>query len=139
MPAQVFLRELERRTALHHLVGHYAHARAVNIMQTAACNQLHALKGRTCKWLLMTHDRIVGDEFTLTQEVLSLMLGARRPTVTRIAGELQESGLIRYRHGTVTILDRKGLEQCSCECYDVVRDYFNRFLQYLSAPANHRG
>ena len=133
LPARIFSEELERRAALHRIVGHYAHARMIQIMQTTACNQLHPVRARTCNWLLKTHDRVSGDEFNLTQELLSLMLGARRPTVSGIARELQDEGLIRCRHGKVTILDRKGLEAEACECYARVRDYFNHFLQRLPA------
>ena len=85
-------------------------------MQGAACNQLHSLERRTCKWLLMTHDRVVGDTFKLTHEFLGLMLGARRPTVTAIARKLQGAGLIRYRHGQVTVVNRKKLEAILKEC-----------------------
>jgi CRP-like cAMP-binding protein len=133
LPARIFSEELERRAALHRIVGYYAYGRVIQIMQTNACNQFHPVRARTCNWLLKTHDRVLGDEFNLTQELLSLMLGARRPTVSGVARELQDEGLIRCRHGKVTILDRKGLEAEACECYAMVRDYFNRFLQRLPA------
>jgi len=81
----------------------------------------------------MTHDRVFSNEFKLTHEFLSLMLGARRPSVTLVALQLQRAGLIEYRHGRVTILDRKGLEAASCECYRLIKGYFDQFLARLSS------
>jgi plasmid replication initiation protein len=95
----------------------YAQALFEQVTQTAACNRLHALEQRCARWLLMTHDRVDGDELTLTQEFLSYMLGVRRAGVTEACGTLQRSGLIRYRHGHITIVDRAGLEAATCECY----------------------
>jgi CRP-like cAMP-binding protein len=131
MPADVFVKEMERKSELHRILGYYAHARMVQVMQTAACNQLHSLERRICKWILMTHDRVAGDDFTLTHEFLGLLLGARRPTVTSIARKLQAGGLIEYRHGRVTVLNRKTLERAACECYETTRDYFEQFLKRL--------
>jgi len=132
MPAGAFRAELARRESLDDLVKHYAHVFSVQLMQQAACNALHDVKERTCKWLLMTHDRVVGDRFTLTQEFLGLMLGVRRSSVTLVARKLQRAGMIDYHAGHVTILDRKGLEDTSCECYAVVRGCFDKFLERLS-------
>jgi CRP-like cAMP-binding protein len=132
MPSDVFQAEMARRGMLYTLISHYAHALLVQLMQSAACNALHSVEERTCKWLLMTHDRVEGDAFKLTHEFLGLMLGVRRSSVTLVAHQLQRAGLIDYRLGTVTILDRKGLEETSCECYTVLRVYFDRFLQQLS-------
>jgi CRP-like cAMP-binding protein len=131
LPAAIFKRELARRGALHKLIGHYAHALMIQVMQSAACNALHNIEQRTCKWLLMTHDRVFTDEFTLTQEFLSLMLGAARPTVSIVAHTLQRDGFIKYRRGRVTILDRKGLEAEACECYAIVSRVFDAFLLKL--------
>jgi CRP-like cAMP-binding protein len=133
LPADVFQEELGRKGALHRLVGHYAHALMIQIMQTAACNALHPLEKRACRWLLMTHDRVFTDEFKLTHEFLGLMLGASRPTVSIVAGQLQRAGLIAYRHGNVTVLDRKGLEAATCECYAIVSNFFDGFLRRLEA------
>jgi len=133
LPASIFKKELARRGALHKLVGHYAHALMIQIMQSAACNALHNIEQRTCKWLLTTHDRVFTDEFTLTQEFLSLMLGAARPTVSLVAHDLQRHGLIAYRRGHVTVLDRKGLEAGACECYAIVSRVFDAFLLRLKA------
>lgn len=133
MPADVFLAELARKETLYTLVKHYAHVFSVQLMQSAACNALHRVEERTCKWLLMTHDRVVGDEFKLTQEFLGLMLGVRRSSVTLVAEKLRHAGMIDYRSGYVTILDRMGLEEASCECYAAVRAYFDKFLERLSS------
>jgi CRP-like cAMP-binding protein len=133
LPASVFQSELARRGTLYRLVGHYAHALMVQIMQSAACNALHPLEKRACKWLLMTHDRVFTNEFKLTHEFLSLMLGVRRPAVSVVAKQLQEAGLIAYRRGQVTVLDREGLEASTCECYATVKSFFDKFLQRLGA------
>jgi CRP-like cAMP-binding protein len=133
LPSDVFLRELACRGTLHRLIGHYAHALMIQIMQSAACNALHPLNQRACKWLLMTHDRVFTNEFTLTQEFLSMMLGVSRPAVSVVAEELQQAGFIRYHRGNVTVLDREGLESSTCECYRIVTVYFDRFLQELES------
>jgi CRP-like cAMP-binding protein len=132
LPAHVFQAELARRGVLYDLVANYAHALVVQIMQSAACNALHSVDRRACKWMLMTHDRVFTDEFKLTHEFLGMMLGASRPHVTTVARRLQRAGLISYHHGQVTVLDRRGLEAGSCECYGIVSSYFNEFLARLS-------
>jgi len=96
------------------------------MMQSIGCMALHHVTERCCRWLLMTHDRIQSDDFELSHEFLAMMLGASRPTVTVVAGALQESGLIHYKHGRMTILDRPALEAASCECYQVVKEAFQR-------------
>jgi CRP-like cAMP-binding protein len=96
--------------------------------QTAACNRLHSIEQRCARWLLMASDRIQSDVLPLTQEFLSTMLGVRRAGVTETAGELQRSGLIRYHHGHITIIDREGLEATACECYRLDHDRFSRLL-----------
>jgi CRP-like cAMP-binding protein len=133
LPAAVFRSELARKGPLHELVGHYAHALMIQIMQSAACNALHPLDKRASKWLLMTHDRVYTPEFTLTHEFLSLMLGVTRPTVSVVAKQLQDAGFIAYRRGSVTVLDREGLEASTCECYAIVKAAFDRFLERLEA------
>jgi CRP-like cAMP-binding protein len=132
LPADIFQAEMARRGTLYTLIRHYAHAFVVQLMQSAACNALHCVEERTCKWLLMTHDRVEGDNFKLTHEFLGLMLGVRRSSVTLVAHQLQRAGMINYRLGVVTVLDRKGLEEASCECYAVVRAYFDKFLARLA-------
>lgn len=92
------------------------------LSQLAACNRFHEVEERLARWLLMVQDRLGDDKFYLTQEFLAEMLGARRTTVTLAAGSLQRSGLIEYRRGHITILDREGMESVACECYKIVRD-----------------
>jgi CRP-like cAMP-binding protein len=96
--------------------------------QTAACNRLHTIEQRCARWLLMAHDRLQSDVLPMTHEFLASMLGVRRAGVTETAGELQGSGLIRYHHGQVTIVDREGLEAAACECYRIDHDRFMRLL-----------
>lgn len=100
----------------------YALALFNQIAQSVACNRLHSLEERCARWLLITHDRVDGDEFKLTQEFLSYMLGVHRPAVTLAAGVLQASGFIHYSRGNITITDRRGLEGASCSCYQATRD-----------------
>ena len=96
------------------------------MMQSTGCMALHPVQERCCRWLLMTHDRVRQDEFHLSHEFLAMMLGSTRPTVTIVAGTLQKAGIIRYTHGRIRILDRKGLEKASCECYSTVKGHFDR-------------
>jgi CRP-like cAMP-binding protein len=126
MSVAAFRREIARRGAFNDIIGRYTQALVATVMQSVACNTLHRLQQRCCRWLLMTHDRVHGDEFGLSHEFLAVMLGARRPTVTLVAGSLQKEGVIRYKHGRVRILDRGRLEDLSCECYVTIRRHFNR-------------
>lgn len=126
MSVTAFRRELDRQGAFHDLVGRYAQVVVAQMMQSTACNALHHVQERCCRWLLMTHDRMHEQDFTLSHEFLAVMLGVRRQTVTVIAGTLQTAGLICYKHGHVSVLDRKGLESASCECYGVIRRHFDR-------------
>jgi CRP-like cAMP-binding protein len=121
-----FNREIERGSTLYRVVGRYVQVLVAGMMQSIACNRLHHVRERCSRWLLETHDRIHADEFKLSHEFLAIMLGSHRPTVTVVAGALQKAGLIRYRHGRITIVDRAGLEKASCECYGTVRRYFDR-------------
>jgi CRP-like cAMP-binding protein len=107
----------------------YSQALFTQLAQAATCNRLHTIEQRCCCWLLLTLDRVIGNEFDLTHEFLSEMLGARRAGVTVVAGKLQRKGLIRYRRGRVTIRNRKGLEKAACECYRTVKSEFDRLLR----------
>jgi len=106
----------------------YQEAFQFQVSQSVACNGLHAVPERCCRWLLMTHDRVEGDELLLTHEFLSVMLGVRRPSVTEILQGLKERGLIVYSRGKIRVLDRQGLEAGSCECYRAVRDEYERLM-----------
>ncbi len=128
MTAALFEKELARSASMRVVMLHYAHAFFNQVAQSAACNQFHSIQQRCCRWLLMTHDRMHSDEFLLTQEFLAMMLGVQRTGVSAAAGGLQRAGLIRYRRGTVTILDRRGLERRSCECYGISKREFDRLL-----------
>ena len=128
MKATPFKRELALSASLRTVMLRYAHAFFNQVAQSAACNHFHPIQQRCCRWLLMTHDRMQSDEFLLTQEFLAMMLGVQRTGVTAAASALQREGLIRYRRGNVTILDRRGLERRSCECYGVSKLEFDRLL-----------
>lgn len=110
------------------LLLRYAHAFLVQVAQTASCNRKHHIDQRCARWLLMTHDRVATNTFGLTQRLLGVMLGVHRPAVTLSAQALQRAGLITYTRGSITIIDRAGLEAASCECHGIVRDHFTRFL-----------
>lgn len=127
MRAGAFTAEMERRGPLYDLVRRYSQALLALVMQSVACNGLHTVDQRCARWLLMSHDR-AGPSFTLTQEHLAAMLGVRRSSVTEVAKRLQAQRLMKYARGRITILDRRGLEQLSCECYGVVRENFDRLV-----------
>lgn len=117
-----------RKGALHNLMLRYTQALMTQIAQTAVCNRHHSIEQQLCRWLLLTLDRLPTNELTITQELIAGMLGVRREGVTEAAGKLQKAGLISYRRGHITVLDRTGLESVTCECYQVVRDEFERLL-----------
>ncbi|HEX4539193.1 MAG TPA: Crp/Fnr family transcriptional regulator [Acidimicrobiales bacterium] len=110
------------------LVHRYTQAFVSQIGQQVACNGLHSIEERCARWMLLTHDRVGSNEFPLTQEFLAQMLGVRRPSVTVVAGILQQAGFIRFHRGRITITDRRGLENASCECYRVLREVFDRLV-----------
>jgi CRP-like cAMP-binding protein len=114
--------------ALRSLADRHAEALYGHAIQSVACNALHSVEARFCRWILCCHDRIDSSRVALTQEFLADMLGVQRTTVTAVARALQASGLIQYRRGVVDILDRHGLEAISCECYGAVRDTYDRLL-----------
>jgi len=121
MRAEVFRECVDASSPLTGLLHRYTQALFNQIAQGAACNRAHPLEERCARWMLMTHDRVDGDEFLLTHEFLSQMLGTRRPSVTLAAGLLQKAGYIQYSRARVRILDREGLEAAACECYRVIR------------------
>jgi CRP-like cAMP-binding protein len=128
MPARDFREELGRSGALRDVLARYNQALVNQMSYSVACNRLHSVEERMCRWLLMTHDRVGADQFPLTQEFLAQMLGVRRASVTVVAGVLQKAGMIAYARGRVVVLDRQRLEESACECYQAVRDDFERLL-----------
>jgi len=114
--------------ALRGLVDRHTEALYGHAIQSVACNALHSVEARFCRWLLTCHDRISSDTVALTQEFLADMLGVQRTTVTAVARSLQEKGVIRYRRGVVDIVDRQTLQAMTCECYGVIRRNYKRLL-----------
>ncbi len=127
LAAADLVRHTQNGSELTHLLLRYTSAYLGQLAQSVACNRLHPLEQRCARWLLMMQDR-AGDQFPITHEFLSNMLGVRRATVTVAAGILQRSGLIRYSRGKMTVTDRVGLEEASCECYLTVRKMFERLV-----------
>ena len=121
-------RETQANAALLGLLLRYGQVILTTAAQTAACNRLHLLEQRFARWLLAAHDRAEADTFPMTQEFLAMMLGVRRPGVTIAAQAFQADGLITYNHGTMTIVDRAGLEAASCDCYAFIQLEFKRLL-----------
>jgi CRP-like cAMP-binding protein len=128
--ARLLREEMQAEAAVRSLLLRYTLAFMSAVAQSAACNRLHLLEQRCARWLLACRDRAEGDTFPMTQEFLAMMLGVRRPGVTLAARSLQENGLITYNHGTMTVLDRQGLEQrATCECYGTIQREFSRILR----------
>ena len=113
---------------LQNLLLRYTQALMTQISQTAVCNRFHSVEQQLCRWLLLTLDRLPEQELTMTQELIARMLGVRREGITEAAGNLQRAGLISYRRGHITVLDRSGLELSACECYNVVKKEVQRLL-----------
>ncbi len=126
-------RRAATQSSLRLLLGRYTQALFTLVGQASACNRLHPARERCARWLLQTHDRVGRDEFGLTQQFLSQMLGVRRATVTEAAGALQAEGLIDYAYGKIVVRDRAGLERAACECYEIVRQEFARLLEQRPA------
>lgn len=122
MKAALLQKEFRRDGALQRLLHRYLHSLLTQISQSAVCNRFHMVDARLARWLLMTHDRVGADEFRLTQEFLSNMLGVRREAVSKAAGALQKRKLLNYSRGHITILNRTGLEATACQCYQIIKD-----------------
>lgn len=128
MRVDLFKAHVTADSFLHSLLQRYTQALFNQIAQTVACNRLHSIEQRFCRWLLMTAIRVGANSFPLTQEFIALMLGANRASVSQVASVLQRAGLIKYVRGQVTILDHSGLEATACECYEIVRTEFERLF-----------
>ena len=120
--------EFRKNGQLNRMILRFVHSMFTQVAQTAACNRLHTLDQRLARWLLMTHDRTDGEEFPLTQDFLSRMLGVRRAGVSVAANSLRQNGLIDYHRGDIRILDRDGVEHASCECYKIVKEEYEQTL-----------
>lgn len=136
MDARDFKALAQRDPAVLNLAHEYAHCLMALAGRSGACNLLHDVVQRCARWLLLCHDRVGKDTFDLTQDILATMLGVRRPSVTIAAGALQKAGLISYTRGRITIVDRRRLEEASCECYQVIAD---EFLRVLGGPPKRSG
>jgi CRP-like cAMP-binding protein len=128
--------EFDRYGPLLRLLLRYTQALLTQMAQTAVCNRHHSVDQQLCRWLLLSLDRLPANELTMTQELIANMLGVRREGVTEAAGQLQRAGLIEYRRGHITVLDRPGLEARVCECYQVVKSEFDRLLPSLPGMAH---
>ena len=126
MSADFFRQRLRRCPALPRLVHRYLNSFLIQVCQSAVCNGLHSVEQRCCRWLLMAHSRAASDQFQLTQEYLARMLGVRLASVSTVATSLRKAGVIRYSRGHLTIVDRRALERCACECYRITQAYFER-------------
>jgi len=127
--AGAFLKECNNGGSLSRLMLRYTHSRMTQLAQGAACNQFQPIDARLARWLLMTRDRMGANEFQLTQEFLSNMLGARREGINKAAGALQQQDLISYTRGTVTILNRTRLAAIACECYQIMKKEYDNVLR----------
>ena len=128
LKADLMLQEFNRAGPVLHLLLRYTQALITQMSQTAVCNRHHSLDQQLCRWLLLSLDRLHSRELVMTQELIANMLGVRREGVTEAAGNLQQAGLIRYQRGRITVVDRKGLEKRTCECYAVVKNEYDRLL-----------
>ena len=127
--AEVLKQEFDRGGQFQNFMLRYTHVLITQITQSALCNRFHTVEKRLCRWLLIARDRVNSNTIDLTQEIIAHMLGSPRTGVTMAAGVLQQAGLIRYSRGRIVILDRQRLSNASCECYRVVKEEFNSFLE----------
>jgi CRP-like cAMP-binding protein len=128
LKAQIMKDDFNRAGPVLHLLLRYTQALITQMAQTAVCNRHHSLDQQLCRWLLLSLDRLQGNELVMTQELIANMLGVRREGVTEGALKLQHAGLIRYARGHISVLDRDGLQKRSCECYAVVKKEYDRLL-----------
>jgi len=128
LPGKLLKEEFNRAGLMQRLLLRYTQALLTQMCQTAACNRHHSIEQQLCRWLLLTLDRLPSSELVMTQELVASALGVRREGITEAAGNLQRAGVIRYRRGHISVLDRSGLETRACECYAVVRKELIRLL-----------
>lgn len=130
LPSQLLRREFNSDSEMRMLLLRYTQALITQMAQTAVCNRHHSIDQQLCRWLLLSLDRLSGNSLVMTQELIANMLGVRREGVTEAAGKLQNLGVIEYRRGKITVLDRTLLEELSCECYNVVKKETDRLYAY---------
>jgi DNA-binding transcriptional regulator YhcF (GntR family) len=128
LDGRLLRQEFKRGGLMQHLLLRYTQALITQMFQTAACNRHHSVEQQLCRWLLLTLDRAPARELVMTQELVASMLGVRREGITEAAGKLQHAGIIRYRRGHISVLERSGLEARACECYAVVKKELSRLL-----------
>lgn len=128
--------EFKLGTELHDLMLRYTQALMTQISQTAVCNRLHPIEEQLCRWLLLSHDRLHSDKLVMTHDLISNMLGVRREGITLAAQKLAKRKLITNRRGTMTVIDRRGLEDAACECYEVVKTEYDRILGWRASRAD---
>jgi len=138
LPGQRVKDEFNRHGELLVLMLHYTQSLITQMAQTAVCNRHHNIDQQLCRWLLLSLDRLSGNQLTMTQELIANMLGVRREGVTDAASKLQKLGVIEYHRGQITVLDRPRLETLSCECYAVVKQETDRLASLPSAPGMRR-
>src|SRR5665647_1490486 len=134
MRGAIMMKEFNLNGVLTHLLLRYTQTLITQMTQNAVCNRYHSVVQQLCRWLLRSIDRLPSNELIMTQELIANMLGVRREGVTEAAGELQRAGLIDYRRGHITVLDRAGLEARSCECYEAVKREYDRLLPEVIVP-----
>ncbi|MDW5376416.1 Crp/Fnr family transcriptional regulator [Halomonas sp. HP20-15] len=132
LPVNQLKAEFNRHGEMLHLLLRYTQALITQMAQTAVCNRHHSIDQQLCRWLLLSLDRLPGNQLNMTQELIANMLGVRREGVTEAAGKLHRLGVIEYRRGHITVLDRPRLEQLSCECYAVVKKESDRLMPYYT-------
>ena len=137
LKAKIMQREFASGGSLQHLTLRFTQALIAQMVQTGACNRHHTLEQQLCRWLLLTLDRLPGNQVTMTQQLIGNMLGVRRTGVIEATSQLQKAGVIEYNGGRITVLNRAKLEKRSCECYEVVKKEIARLLAY-EVPANAR-
>ena len=128
-PIELLQSEFKNSEHVRNLFVSYSETQLSQVQQTVACNAMHTTEERMCRWLLMMHDRAEGEPLTYTHEFLAHILGANRKSVTLAAQSMQTAGLISYHRGTMQVLNRKGMEKASCECYAIVKERFDAFLK----------
>lgn len=138
LKASVLKREFKQGGKLQALALSYTQSLITQMAQTAVCNRHHSVDQQLCRWLLISLDRLSGNELNMTQELIANMLGVRREGVTEAAGKLQSAGLIKYSRGKITVLDRGGLEERVCECYAVVKKEADRLVPQPKPPASQQ-